>query len=110
MKATAHEFLALDGSGTARNTATGETHQLGVFGVGKWGRDYELAPAVINIGTPRQIGPGGVLLGGGQVAGQFLGDVSNDGRMWPGHFTSATNQFDLPFFGPGVHSVTLVKD
>ena len=57
-------------------------------------------------------GTGGVILSGGQHVGMFSGGVSRDGRTWPGYLSpSHPANFDaLPIFGPGEHSVRLIKD
>jgi hypothetical protein len=93
-------LLLLDGTGTARNPATSEMHRLSIHGLHN----------SINIDTARDIGPGGVLLGGGQATGHFHGYMSRDGRTWPGRFTAATHSFAAPIFGSGQHAVTLTKD
>ena len=64
------------------------------------------------LSNARVLGPGGVLLSGGQGVGAFDGDVSGDGRTWPGRYTTwpATPPGAEVIFGPGEHSVTLTKE
>jgi hypothetical protein len=100
----------LEGSGTALNPATGEMHMLTISGLVSSHRPESQATTVFNLETARVFGPGGVLLGGGQHTGMFNGNVSRDGRTWPGRFSSTTSNFGAPIFGPGEHSVTLTKD
>jgi hypothetical protein len=101
----------LDGTGTALNPATGEMHQLTIFGSGNSSEESRL-PASFFINIAREIGPGGVILSGGQRTGEFRGDVLRDGQTWPGRFTSTAEThpaIGALIFGPGEHSVTLTK-
>lgn len=103
-----YEFaIGLDGTGTARNPATGEIHRLEIFGTGRWD---DAAVTEFSLNTAYETGPGGVILGGGKITGEFRGAVSRDGRTWPGHWTSTTHIDGAPIFGPGQHSVTLIKE
>ena len=97
--------VGLDGEGTALNSATGESHRLTVRGstAGRGTTIFLLSIAYV-------LGPGGVVLSGGQVTGNFRGDPLPDGRTWPGHWTSATGIYNAPIFGPGEYSVTLIKE
>ena len=54
--------------------------------------------------------PGGVIVRSDKFTGKFKGEVSGDGRTWPGHWTSADGANADPIFGPGEYSVTLTKD
>ena len=103
-----HRLLHFDGSGTALNPATGETHRLAIEG----NEGSSGVPTSFFIHILREIGPGGVVLSGGQRTGTFSGNMWADGRTWPGLFTSTTEThpaIGAPIFGPGVHSVTLIK-
>ena len=101
-------LIGLDGTGTARNPATGEVHRLEIFGMGEWD-DADVTEFSLN--TAYELGPPPrqVILGGGKHTGEFRGSVSRDGRTWPGHWTSTTRNDGAPIFGPGSHSVTLIK-
>jgi hypothetical protein len=96
--------VGLDGEGTALNSATGESHRLTVSGhtAGENSTMFLLSIAYV-------LGPGGVILSGGQVTGNFHGAALPD-RTWPGHWTSATGIYTAPIFGPGEYSVTLIKE
>lgn len=106
-----YEFvIGLGGTGTARNPATGETHQLEIFGFGQ--RDDAQATEFA-LNTPYEmIGPPErrEIFGERKHIGDFRGNVSRDGRTWPGHWTSTTRNDGMPIFGPGSHSVTLMKE
>jgi hypothetical protein len=95
--------VGLDGTGTALNPATGESHSLTVFGQSAGGNS-----TFFSLLTAWVIGPGGVILGGGKVVGLFEGAVSDDGRTWPGRWR-VTNTLD-PLFGLGEGPVTLIKE
>jgi len=95
------EFL---GTGTARAT-TGEIHSLRIEGGALPGGD--LAGFVILKERPPETQPGGVIL---TSTGRFNGDVSPDGRSWPGRFTLETERGAAPIFGVGEYSVTLIKE
>ena len=99
--------VGLDGTGTALNPATGEIHRLTVFGqtVGATSTSFHLSITMVT-------GTGGVILSGGQHVGMFSGGVSRDGRTWPGYLSPShpANFNALPIFGPGEHSVRLIKD
>jgi hypothetical protein len=99
--------VGLEGTGTALNPATGESHRLTVLG-----QTAGENSTFFSLNIARVIGPGGVLLGGGQGVGLLKGAVSDDGRTWPGRFTSwpATLPDAEVIFGPGEHSVTLAKE
>jgi hypothetical protein len=101
-------LVGLDGSATARNPGTGETHRLNVFGqaVGPASTWFRLI-------IPPEVGPGAVIVRFQQDTGEFFGSVSPDRRTWPGHWTSATladGPDAAPIFGPGGGPVTLTKD
>jgi hypothetical protein len=92
--------LEFDGSGTTR-FATGEWHHLWIEG-GTLGSGF---------GAGFGLGLAGGETGRDVVStGHFNGEVSRDGRTWPGRFTSVMGQGGEPIFGPGEHSVTLTKD
>jgi len=99
--------VGLDGTGTALNPATGESHRLTIGG-----QTVGPGATLFSLNIAQVLGPGGVLLSGGQGVGLFKGDVSGDGRTWPGRFTSwpATPPGAEVIFGPGEHSVTLTKE
>ena len=91
------------GTGTARS-ATGEIHRLRIDGGVLWGGSL---PARFDILVEREgTGPGVVTV----TSGAFEGDVSPDGRTWPGRFTSERTKGAAVIFGPGEHSVTLTKE
>ena len=98
-------LLDLLGTGTALNPTNGEMHRLRIFGL-KPG----LGVPLFNLHTEQVIGPDGLIVGGGQPTGQFRGEVSGDGRTWPGRFTTTNQNPGAPIFGPGEHTVTLTKD
>lgn len=98
-------LLSLDGTGTALNPTTGEMHRLKISGI-KAGAGVPL----FNLFTERVIGPDGRIVGGDQHTGQFRGEVSGDGRTWPGRFTTTNDNFGVPIFGQGEHAVTLTKE
>ncbi len=87
------------GTGTARS-ATGEIHHLTIDGGVLWGGSL---PARLAILVERKTG-------GFVTSGDFEGDVSPDGRTWPGRFTSNRDKGAAVIFGPGEHSVTLTKE
>lgn len=91
------------GSGTARAT-TGEIHSLRIEGGALPSGDF--AGFVIWKERPPETQPGGVIL---TSTGRFNGDVSPDGRSWPGRFTLETALGAAPIFGVGEYSVTLIK-
>ena len=98
-------LVGLGGTATARNPATGESHDLTIFGqaVGPSSTWFRLA-------IPMAVGPGGVIVKFEQGTGEFRGAVASDRRTWPGHWTSTTHADGAPIFGPGGGAVTLTKD
>lgn len=98
-------LVSLDGTATALNPTTGEMHRLKIGGV-KPGAGVPL----FNLFTEEVIGPDGEGVVLSQHTGQFLGEVSGDGRTWPGRFTTTTDNAGAPIFGPGEHAVTLTKE
>jgi hypothetical protein len=92
------------GTGTARAT-TGEIHRLRIDGGALPSGDF--AAFYISKETGPETQPGGVIL---TSTGRFAGDVSPDGRSWPGRFTLETALGAAPIFGVGEYSVTLAKD
>ena len=95
--------IALDGRGTARS-ATGEIDRLRINGGALVGAGFDLM-----VERPGGTAPAGVILAS---TGYFHGELSRDGRTWPGRFTSwaATLAGAAAIFGPGEHSVTLLKE
>ena len=87
------------GTGTARS-ATGEIHYLRIDGGALPGGG--LTPG-FDISVEQS---GGSFV----TSGDFEGDVSPDGRTWPGRFTSNREKGAAVIFGPGEHSVTLTKE
>jgi hypothetical protein len=100
---------ALGGTGTALNSARGEIHRLTISGFGTID-DRDGMAAFFNIFTADEIGPGGVYLSFGKHTGALSGNVSRDGRTWPGRWTSTTRDDGAPIFGSGEHSVMLIKE
>ena len=99
-----YEFaIGLDGTGTARNPATGEIHRLGLFGFGTF-NDAQ-GTADFRLSLPSEV-PGG----GTRDTGEFRGNVSRDGRTWPGRWTPTNTSDGVPILGLGVYSVTLIKE
>ena len=98
----------LGGTGTAVNAATGETYRLTISGFGTI-VDAE-STAFFNIFTADEFSAGGLLLSSGKHTGDMRGNVSRDGRTWPGRWTSTTNTDGAPIFGPGEHPFTLIKE
>ena len=85
-------------------SATGEIHRLGIDG----GTLVGLTPAFhILVERSEGTAPGSVFLAN---SGGFEGEVLPDGRTWPGRFTSDTVKGAAAIFGPGEHSVTLIKE
>lgn len=97
-------LLVLDGSATARNPGTGETHRLNVSGQAECRRCGGWFILII----PPEVGPGAVIVRSEQGIGTFDGSVSSDRRTWPGYWTSVG--WPAPIFGPGGGPVTLTKD
>jgi hypothetical protein len=91
------------GTGTARS-ATGEIHRLRIDGGTLLGGGF--TPRFAILVELEGTGPGVVTV----TSGAFEGDVSPDGRTWPGRFTSDPNKGAAVIFGPGEHSVTLTKE
>lgn len=102
-------LTALVGTGTALNSATGEIHRLTIGGIGK-SRYIADSTAFFNLFTAEEIGPGGRLLSIAKHTGQLHGNVSRDGRTSPGRWESTWRDDGAPIFGPGEHSVTLIKE
>jgi hypothetical protein len=96
-------LVGLSGTASALNSSTGESHGLTILGqaVGSSTTFFWLV-------TSLDVGPGGVILGGGKNTGQFEGAVSGDRRTWPGRWTTHIDGASI--FGPGEHSVTLIKE
>ena len=93
------------GTGTARS-ATGEIHLLRIDGGALPAGG--LTPGFdIMVERGGETGPGSVIL---STAGQFDGEVSPDGRTWPGRFTLAILGGAAPIFGLGEYSVTWIKE
>ena len=101
------DLIGLDGTGTARNPATGEIHRLRISGFGTFNDAHGTANFDL-WAAPYEIHPG--ILTGGQHTGQFRGNVSLDGRTWPGHWTPTNHSDGARIFGPGEHRVTLIKE
>jgi hypothetical protein len=99
--------VGLRGTGTGLNSATGESHRLTIRGSTAGGNTTSFT-----ILTALETGPGGVILGGGEVTGWFEDSASRDGRTWPGKFRSIPDDIinARPIFGPGEYSVTLIKE
>jgi hypothetical protein len=99
-------LLGLDGSATARNPGTGETHRLTVSGQA----DCRSCGAWFDLIIPDELGPGGVIVRSYQITGTFDGSVPRDGRTWPGYWKMWGGANAAPIFGPDGGSVTLTKD
>jgi hypothetical protein len=94
--------VGLSGTGTALNSA-GESYRLAVFGV------TLTRSAEIDLRTPEEVGPGGLLTpGGNKHIGSFNGSVS--GRTWAGGWTPTTFIDGTPILGPASPSITLTKE
>lgn len=101
-KGSAGVGIEFGGTGTARS-ATGESHRLRING----GALVGAAGFSISAERGGETGPGSVIL---ITTGDFAGEVSGDGRTWPGRFTSATAAGAAPIFGLGQYDVTFLKD
>lgn len=95
---------ALDGTGTAVNRTTGDTHKLKIFGSGSMTDDCGTC-SMFNI----RLDQGG--LGPHARIGQFFGQLSQRTRSWSGHYRASS--FDPDFvdvFGVDNVPVTFTKD
>ena len=100
IQARVGDLIAMHGTGTAVNPATGEIHRLGLFG-------FVFTHTTTNF---RLSLPSEVPFGGTRDTGEFNGNVSRDGRTWPGRWTATNTSDGVPIFGLGVYSVTFIKD
>lgn len=92
--------IELAGTGTALS-ATGESHRLRINGGALVGAGFYLSAE-----RAGATGPGVILV----TTGYFAGEVSRDGRTWPGRFTLETAVGAAPIFGLGEYDVTFIKD
>ena len=93
-------LLVLNGSATARNPGTGETHPLNVHGQA----ECRLCGGWFILEIPFEVGRSP------QAVGDFDGSVSSDRRTWPGVWRSWDGANAAPIFGPDGGPVTLTKD
>lgn len=107
MEARRGDLIVLDGTGTARNPATGENHRLRILGFGSFNDAHGSADFSLWANPTELVGG---FLTGGQHTGQFKGNVSRDGRTWPGRWTTTNYSDGAPIFGPGEYSATLIKE
>jgi hypothetical protein len=101
------ELIGITGSGTARNSATGEIRPLRVSGFGSFNDAHGTADVGLWV-DPVTLVTGD--LTGGRHTGDFRGNVSGDGRTWPGRWTPTNLSEGEPIFGTAERSLTLIKD
>lgn len=103
IRAGVGDLVGMNGTGTARNPETGEIHHLGIIGFGTFNDAHGTANFRLWL-------PAEVPAGPSRDTGEFRGNVSPDGRTWPGRWTATNNSDGVPIFGPSVYSVTLIKE
>ena len=97
------DLVGITGTGTARNPATREIHRLELIGFGTI--NYAHGTDEFRLLLPAEV-PAAPL----RDTGEFRGNVSPDGRTWPGRWTATNTSDGVPIFGLGVYSVTLIKE
>ena len=100
IQAEVGDLTAMHGTGTAANPATGEIHGLGLFG---FVNTYTTTN--FRLSLPSEV-PFGII----RDTGEFRGNVSRDGRTWPGRWTATNTSDGVPIFGLGTYSVTFIRD